>query len=129
VSAVQEPFFRRSARVFALGAALLLATVASCRRRPQVQVTADQCRASGYAGTSSACRECVCQCNPAAAAACGKDCWALLSCVHDRCGNNGENMGCILKTCASFLGAGRAAKALGMCSNGACVEKCMPAKG
>jgi hypothetical protein len=106
-----------------VGLVLIGALAPACRKAPTENLTPAQCEAKTYSGTSASCRQCVCKCDATAAAGCGKDCWALMACVRDKCKGDSKDMGCMFSKCRTLVLAGRKAASVATCAK-SCVAQC-----
>jgi hypothetical protein len=70
----------------------------------------------------SACKDCMCECNPTAAASCGDSCWQLSRCVQRSCAGSSTDFACVTSACSSFLSGALSAAALSSCFSGCRVE-------
>jgi hypothetical protein len=91
-------------------------------------VTAEQCLAGHFSdpAITSACKDCMCQCNAVAASACDVNCWSLARCVQVACAGNMTDINCVTTMCGTFLaGAGAAVQAtqcLTQCGQAPCQD-------
>lgn len=89
-------------------------------------VTSAECVASHFSGPgiTQACKQCMCDCDAAAASICDENCWGLTLCVQRSCAANATDLTCITTNCLAFLSGATAAAPLTSCFNqcgpGAC---------
>jgi hypothetical protein len=70
----------------------------------------------------SACKDCMCECNPTAAAACGDSCWQLSRCVQSSCAGVSTDFACVASACSSFLSGALSAASVASCFSRCRVE-------
>lgn len=91
-------------------------------------VTTEQCLTSHFSdpAITSVCKDCMCQCNAAAASACDENCWNMARCVQVTCAGNMADVTCVTAMCGDFLsGVGaamQAADCLTQCGTAACQD-------
>jgi hypothetical protein len=98
-------------------------------------VTTEQCLTSHFSdpAITSTCKDCMCQCNAAAAAACDANCWSLARCIQVDCAGNMADINCATTKCAAFIAGGGAAlqatQCLTQCGPSACQDWFVAAPG